>query len=309
MPKPRVIVVGSANADLVVRAPRVPRPGETLVGRHFAIVPGGKGSNQAVSCSRLGADTYFAGRVGYDEFGTMLLATLRRAGVNTTHARRDRQAATGIAMIIVQPDGQNSIVVAPGANARCCEADIEKARALISGAHALVTQLEVPIATVERALEIARAAGVSSILDAGPPTRLPLRVLRKADVISPNETEAHALTGVRVRDMRSARAAARRLLDMGAPCVVMKLGEMGALLARGREFRHFPAVKVKPVDTTAAGDAFTAALAVQLAAGKDMEEAVRFANFAGALATLTFGAQPSMPTLARLRRFMRGHVP
>jgi len=309
MPKPRVVVVGSANADLVVRAARVPRPGETLMGSDFAVVPGGKGANQAVACSRLGAETHFIGRVGGDEFGGLLLAALKRAGVRTSRVRRDRKTPTGIAIIIVQPDGQNSIVVAPGANSRCSVEDINRSESLIAKSQALVTQLEVPIPTVERALEVARGAGVVSVLDAGPATRLPARVIRKADVISPNETEAFALTGVRVRDTKSARAAARKLLGMGARCVVMKLGEKGCLLARGTEFQHFPAVKVRPVDTTAAGDAFTAALAVKLASGAEMEEAVRFANYAGALATLTFGAQPSMPTLSHLLRFIRGHVP
>lgn len=301
-----MVVVGSANVDLVVKAERVPRPGETLVGGEFAVVPGGKGANQAVACSRLGAETHFVGRVGRDQFGAMLIETLRRAGVDTARLRPDRGAATGVAIIIVQPDGQNSIVVAPGANFRCCEQDVIQSRAVIAKAQALVVQLEVPLTAVERALEAAREAGAVSVLDAGPARRLPLRLLRKADVVSPNETEAEVLTGVRVKDMAGARAAAKKLLQMGARCVVMKLGERGALLARGTELRHFPAVKVRPVDTTAAGDAFTAALAVRLAAGAQVEEAVRVANHAGALATLTFGAQPSMPTLARLRAFVKG---
>jgi len=300
-----VVVVGSANADLVVHCRRVPGPGETLLGAGFATVPGGKGANQAVACSRLGAQAHFVGCVGSDAFGAFLRRTMSESGVSLEHLGVDKKLPTGVALIMVAASGQNSIVVAPGANAAVTPQRVRAARRTIAAAGALLLQLEIPLAAVAAALDAARESGVLAVLDAGPAMRLPAGILRKANIVSPNESEAQALTGIAVSSLSSARRAARALIGMGLECVVMKLGHRGALLARGKAMRHFPAVPVRPVDTTAAGDAFTAALTVSLAGGTEIGEAVRFANHAGALATLTLGAQPSMPTLISLRRFMR----
>jgi ribokinase len=300
-----VVVVGSANADLVVRCSRVPKPGETLLGSGFAVVPGGKGANQAVACSRLGARTRLIGRVGKDAFGDLLRATVAGAGVLLEHLAADADVPTGVALITVTAQGQNSIVVVPGANAHVTAQQVRSARKTIAAADAVLLQLEVPLGAVEAALDLARESGVLSVLDAGPAMKVPARILRKADIVSPNETEAQALTGVAVNSLGSARKAAGALVALGVKCAVLKLGHSGALLAVGGKMQHFPAVRVKPVDTTAAGDAFTAALTVRLAAGAEIADAVRFANCAGALATLTPGAQPSMPTLAALRRFTK----
>jgi len=297
------IVAGSVNMDLVVRASRMPKEGESLIGSGFSMVPGGKGANQAVAAARLGSTTHFVGRVGSDVFGTSLRENLGSCGVNTDHLIED-DGPTGVAMIIVNEVGQNSIVVALGANDEVRPDDLRRAAGLFDEADFLLLQLEIPLETVEAALDMARAAGVRSVLDAGPPRKLPVELVRKADILSPNETETAAMTGVEVVDPATAREAANKLLDDGVETVVLKLGEQGSFVAT-REFEeHLPAYRIDAVDTTAAGDAFTAALAVALADGDDLVGAVRFANAAGAVAVTRFGAQPSMPTRDEVERFI-----
>ncbi len=301
--KPRLLVIGSANMDLVVTAERVPRRGETLSGGEFKMVPGGKGANQAVACARLGAETHFVGRIGADAFGETLRQGYEREGLRIEHLVTDPDAPTGIAMIIVDADGDNSIVVAPGANKRCLPADLEPLEAVLDEVHCLVLQLEIPLDTVRAALRMGRERGVTTILDAGPPRALPPEVVALVDVISPNETEAEALLGRSIADVASAEAGARRLLQMGAAAAVMKLGAWGAVVATPDEVSHIRAQRVEAVDTTAAGDAFTAAMAVALAEGQSLREAVEIAVCAGALAVTVFGAQPSLPTREKLAEF------
>ncbi len=303
--RPRILVVGSNNMDLVIRCPRLPAAGETLFGRDFATIPGGKGGNQAVAAARLGAEAFMVGRVGADPFGEQLVADLERSGVNTRYVVRDNAAASGVALILVQETGQNSIVVAPGANGRCAPEDIDALGAELASFDALLVQLEIPIATVEHALARARAAGVLTVLDAGPARELPPSLYQHVDIISPNESEATALTGIEVRDEQSARRAAEELLARGARSAVMKLGEHGALVVEEGRAEHVPGFSVEVVDTTAAGDAFTAALAVALAEGLSLVEATRWANGAGALAVTVHGAKPAMPTRAAVEQFLR----
>jgi len=298
-----IIVAGSVNMDLVVRANRMPKEGESLIGSDFTTVPGGKGANQAVAAARLGSATHFVGRVGSDVFGTSLRENLASCGVNTDHLIED-DGPSGVAMIIVNEAGQNSIVVALGANGEVRPEDLSQAAELFGNADFLLAQLEIPLETVEAALDMARAAGVRSVLDAGPPSKLPLDLLRKADIVSPNETETAALTGVEVVDLSTAREAANKLLDGGVETVVLKLGEQGSFVATRDLEEHVPAFRVDVVDTTAAGDAFTAALAVAMADGDDLVGAVRFANAAGAVAVTRFGAQPSMPTRDEVNEFV-----
>jgi ribokinase len=298
------LVVGSANVDLVTSVPRCPRPGETLIGGSFSTIPGGKGANQAVASARLGARTWFAGCVGNDAFGEMQRRTLTEAGIDLTYLKTHPSEPTGTAVIFVGADGQNSIVVIPAANLGIGPKDIARMAPLFAELDAVLMQLEIPLDTVEAVLDIAAKQGVLSVLDAGPAQKVPENIIRKAGIVSPNETEAEAMTGIAVKSLDDARRAAEKLMAMGAKEVVIKLGEQGALY-RGDGEIYAPAFRVDPVDTTAAGDAFTAALAF---AWKDRprDEALRFANAAGALAATVAGAQPSMPPFAKVAAFLRG---
>jgi len=299
-----VTVVGSLNMDLVTRASRIPQPGETIIGDDFHTLPGGKGANQAVAAARLGAQVAMVGRVGRDTFAGPLLDNLASAGVDCTFVTRDPQAATGVALIVVDAAGQNSIVVASGANMRLLPDDVDAAETVISAAHVLLLQLESPLETVTRAAQVARAHGVQVILNPAPARSLPASLLSLVDVLVPNESETELLTGLPVGDPAEAEAAAAALQEMGVGTVILTLGERGALLAREGEVTLLPAFDVTPVDTTAAGDAFVGGLGVALAEGKTLAEAVRWGNAAGALATTRLGAQPSLPTRGALEALL-----
>ena len=292
----QVVVVGSTNFDMVVKAERLPKEGESMLVSNLRFFPGGKGANQAVAVARLGARTALVGAVGIDIIGDFLLQGLVAEGVDTTCVRRESARATGSAFIMLFPNGNNCIAVDPAANFSLTPADIERAKDMIERADALSTVLEIPLETVEAALRLARKAGKLTVLDAGPPRYCPQEILNLADVVSPNETELAQLTGEEVRGRVSAREAAEKLLSLGVKTVVLKLGSDGSMLVTSKKSKHFPACKVAAIDPTAAGDAFTAALAVELAAGYDFERAIRFANCAGALAASKLGAQPSLPT-------------
>jgi ribokinase len=246
------------------------------------------------------------GSLGDDDFGARLRGSLEDAGVNVDHVRVDREAGTGVALILVEEDGENRIVVVSGANARLSEEDVGVAARLLGATDAVLMQLEVPIEVVGAVAAEARSRQVLSVLDAGAatPAASEAGLPSLVDVISPNETEAEALTGIPVRDVVDARHAAERLRDMGAREVVLKLGEDGAYWLGPDGEGHLPAFAVDSVDTTAAGDAFTACLAVGLARGLDRREAIRLANAAGALACLELGAQPSMPTADSVADFL-----
>jgi ribokinase len=291
-----ITVVGSLNMDLVARAPRIPQPGETIIGSDFHTVPGGKGANQAVAAARLGAQVSMVGRVGRDAFAESLLNNLAAAGVDHTFVVHDPEAATGVALIAVDDAGQNSIIVASGANVRLSPADVDGAEAAIAGADALLLQLESPLETVTRAAKVAHAHGVPVILNPAPARSLPGALLALVDVLIPNESETALLTGLPVGDPAEAEAAATALRELGVGTVILTLGERGALLAREDGAEYFPAFEVTPVDTTAAGDAFVGGFAVALAEGRSLAEAVQWGNGAGALATTRLGAQPSLPT-------------
>jgi ribokinase len=299
-----VTVVGSLNMDLVARAPRIPQPGETIIGSDFHTVPGGKGANQAVAVARLGAHVSMVGRVGRDTFAGPLLDNLAAAGVDHSFVIQDSEAATGVALIVVDDAGQNSIVVASGANMRLSPADVDGAEAAIAGADALLLQLESPLETVTRAAKVARTHGVKVILNPAPARPLPGALLSLVDVLIPNESETALLTGLPVGDQAEAKAAATALLALGVGTVILTLGERGALLAREEGAEHFPGFDVTPVDTTAAGDAFVGGFAVALAEGQTLAEAVRWGNSAGALATTKLGAQPSLPTRRAVEKLL-----
>jgi ribokinase len=301
-----IVVVGSINMDLVAKVHRLPQPGETVPGETFQTIPGGKGANQAVAAARLGARVKMIARVGGDAFGATLRQNLIAEGIETASVLESENDPTGVALIGVESSGANAITVVPGANGRLSVDDLNRFESIIAEAGALVVQLETPLATVAAAIDIAHRHNVFTILDPAPAPLhgLPPELLR-VDLISPNQSEAAALTGKRVTDWESAKAAALELRRLGAQDIVLKMGELGAFVfSRDGSTMHVPAVKANVVDTTAAGDAFTAALAVALCEGKPLAEAVRWAVIAGTLACLRFGAQPAMPTRSELEQVL-----
>jgi len=303
---PRVLVVGSINMDLIIRCCAVPRVGETVHGDEFTTAHGGKGANQAVACARLGAQTTMIGSVGSDDFGRALKAALLDEGINVDRVRTDSGAATGVALILLEPGGQNRIIVIGGANLRLDDEDIAAARKALKKSDVLLMQLETSLPVVTAVAAAAREHEVLTVLDAGATTSAAadMGLVELIDVVSPNESESEALTGIAVNDAESARSAAQRLRERGARDVVIKLGARGAYWLGPAGEGHYPGFAITPVDTTAAGDAFTGCLAVSLASGAGMPAAIRRANAAGALACLTLGAQPSMPTAAGVDEFL-----
>ncbi|MCL5039677.1 MAG: ribokinase [Firmicutes bacterium] len=301
-----VLVVGSLNMDLVAQVKEPLVMGRTVTAEGFAMVPGGKGANQAVAAARLGARVSLVGRVGTDAFVRTLLQSVGEAGVKSEGILQDDAASTGLALITVTLTAENTIVVIPGANRRLSPADIDNLLPLMSAAQVLLLQMEIPMETVIQAARQAKGMGKRVILDPSPARPLPDSLSGLVDIITPNETEAEVLTGHPIGGLQDAKLAASELLSRGFARVIMKLGAQGSLLGQpsaaeecatgpGWDLKLFPAFPVKAVDTTAAGDAFNAALAVALAEGRSLPEAVAFANAAGALATTIPGAQPSLP--------------
>ncbi|MBC8232275.1 ribokinase [bacterium] len=306
--KPKVVVVGSFMMDLVVKAERRPRKGETLIGDEFGMFIGGKGTNQAIAAARLGAQVHMVGRLGTDLFGDMFISALDKDGINTPFIARDPEVGTGVGTPVIDAQGDNSIIIIPRANMRLSIEDVNKAEEAISEADVLLLQLEVPIPSSQRAAEIARVGGATVILNPAPARELPDDFLRYIDIVTPNETETEMLTGVEVTDPLGAERAAKNLLDKGMSAVVLTLGERGALLLTQETTKAIPAYKVEVVDTTAAGDAFCGALATAIARDEPLEQAVASANAAGAIAVTIMGAEPSMPTQQQLEQFLKEKV-
>ena len=303
--KPKIVVVGSVNMDLIVKVSKLPTIGETVISGIFKMVPGGKGANQAVAVAKLGAESHFVGRIGDDDFGRVLMENFREAGVGIEYVSIDRSSHTGVALIMVDQDGRNIIAVASGANSKLTVEDVEKAQDSIKSASAVLLQLEIPLESVMRAASIAKEGKSSVILNPAPARPLPIELIQLVDVIVPNEVEAEVLTGVKVRDIDSARKAGEKLLELGSGTAVITLGEKGAVLVSPDGFSHISALRVKTVDTTGAGDAFCGALALALASGKDFKEAVFIANCCAALATTKIGAQEALPTFRELESFLK----
>jgi len=293
--------------DLVVKAQTIPRLGQTVLGGEFLMVPGGKGANQAVAAARLGGDVYFVARVGDDLFADKSLENFAAVGVRTEFVRRTPRTPSGVALITVDAQGNNVIVVAPGANGRLSPSDVDEAADVIASAGAVAAQLEIPIETVERAAELAHRRGVPFILDPAPAQGLSDDLLRKTFVIKPNETEAGILTGIEVKDADSAHQAAGILLRRGVKHVIVTMGPTGFLLADADSAQFVAAPKVTAVDSTAAGDAFTGALAAALTRGRTVREAAVYAGRAAALSVTKMGAQPSMPTAGDVAAFAKQH--
>lgn len=304
---PKVVVVGSFNMDLVVKAGRRPETGETLMGKEFGMFIGGKGSNQAIAAARLGSDVTMIGRLGSDPFGDTLMAAHAEEGIHTDHVIQDTEVGTGVASIWVDADGDNSIVLVPQANMRLSLGDIERASESIAAADVLLLQLEVPRTASQRAAEIAKSNGAMVVLNPAPAQELPDNFLAQVDILTPNEVETESLSGIKVHSLADAERAAKVLLDKGLSAVILTLGERGALLLTSDLTQQVPAYAVKAVDTTAAGDAFCGAFATGIARGENFVEAVAFANAAGALAVTVLGAAPSIPTAAQVEAFRGSH--
>jgi ribokinase len=309
------MVVGSANTDMVVKATSIPAPGETILGGDFAMVPGGKGANQAVAAARLGAHVRFVGCVGQDMFGRQTRANLASDGIATEWLMEHEGAHSGVALIAVDEHGQNAIVVAPGANMLLTPEHVDRALEAATDLHCVVLQCEIPIPTVVHTMARCVRCGIPVILNPAPACALPQGSLEGVTCVTPNESEARALTGIDVTDANGARKAAHVLLAMGAQSAVITLGSRGALAATDRYMELVPAHPVQAVDATAAGDCFTAALAVSLARawtsgtprGLDLDallQAVQYASAAAALSVTRLGAQPSLPTFAEVDAFL-----
>jgi len=304
----KIVVVGSSNTDMILQMDHIPRPGETLLGGRFSMAAGGKGANQAVAAARVGGEVTFVARVGEDMFGSQAIKGFVADGIHVDHVTRDAQVASGVALIFVADDGENSIGVALGANGNLSTADVEKAKDAIASADVLLMQLETPLETVEAAAEIASTAGARVILNPAPAQPLPDRLLKRVSILTPNESEAELLTGIKVDGDDAVVKAAKALLSKGVETVLITLGPGGAFVVTANTSERIKGFKVNAVDSTAAGDVFNGAFGVALAEGQPLKEAVRFANAAAALSVTKLGAQPSAPRRDDVTKFLASHA-
>lgn len=298
--KPKIVVVGSLNIDVIVKAKRPPVMGETILGEEVHFLPGGKGANQAVAAARLGAEVHMVGAVGTDPFGDLLLSNLQESGVSTKYVKKVAGTATGLASILLA-NGDNSIIVVPGANSHCQPEDLEKMEEVLKEADVVLLQLEIPLKTVVFAVKRAKELGKHVVLNPAPARELPLELFQSVDTITPNETELKTLIGEEDPD-----TGMKRLIDLGVSQVVTTLGSKGAIyLTKDGDVSEVPAYPVKVVDTTGAGDAFNAGIAVALGEGKEIADAVSFAMKAAALSVTKLGAQTGMPTREEIENFFK----
>jgi len=298
-----ITVIGSLNMDLVINTKRIPRPGETVLGKSFKQVPGGKGGNQADAAAKLGADVHLIGCVGDDAMGVLLMNSLKADGVTVDAISVKAKTATGVAAIIVEDSGDNAITVAPGANYELTPQDIESLRPLLADSAILLLQLEIPLDTVKTALKIGKSAGNMTILNPAPASDLDDEILNSVDILTPNETELEFLTGHKTETLAQIEDAGKSLLAKGVRQLVVTLGQNGCMHIDQSGAKHYNAYKVKAIDTTAAGDSFNAALAVYLDAGKSMEDAIAFALKVGAMTVTKEGAQTSLPLKSEVENF------
>jgi ribokinase len=305
-----VVVFGSVNMDLVARVPRLPVPGETLTGHQFDTIPGGKGANQAVAVARLAVSTQLVGRVGGDRFGQDLIASLETAGVGCDRLLVDQSTTSGVAVIAVDDAGENHIIIVPGANGRVDQTDVERLKPVLSAAKVLLLQLEIPLNAVIAAAQVAKAAGITVILDPAPAQdNLPTDLYPLVDVITPNQVEASQLVGFEVEDVETAAKAASILRQRGVGTAIVKLGKQGALCQTAAETFSIPAFPVEVVDTVAAGDAFNGGLAAALAQDFSIQKAIAWGAAVAALSVTKAGAQTSLPSLHELEEFLELHYP
>lgn len=290
-----IIVVGSANTDMVIKADKFPLPGETIIGGKFFMFPGGKGANQAVAASRLGGNVTFIGKVGNDIFGKQALQQLRKEGIRTDYMISDTEHPSGVALITVDAKGENTIVVAQGSNGTLSPDDLQKAEREFEQVEILLMQLEIPLQTVLHAAKLAKRYGKKVILNPAPAMPLPPELFSNVYIITPNKSETEALTGLEIKDMPSIKRAAEKIKAKGVANVVITLGSEGAYIFNDDGGRHIATPRVVAIDSTAAGDVFNGALAVAISEGKGLDQAVAFANRAAALSVTKMGAQASAP--------------
>lgn len=305
---PIICVVGSINMDLVFRTPRMPGVGETIGGHEFVQIAGGKGANQAVAAARSGAQTILIACVGDDDYGRQSVSGLQQDGIATSHISTIAGCATGVAGIFVDDQGSNSIVIAPGANARLTPAHINSASAAICTAQLLICQCEIPMSTVQAAIQLAHQHHISVLLNPAPVQPMPAGLLAQVAYLIVNETEAAQLSGILVTDIGSAKLASQYLLDQGTQCVLLTLGEQGVCVTQKNKFQHFPGLTVSVVDTTAAGDTFVGAFATALVSGMDPISAAQEAQYSAALAVTKLGAQSSIPHRAAVNSFKANNL-
>ena len=305
----KIVVIGSANTDMILKVPRIPKTGETVLGGSFSTAAGGKGANQAVAAARAGGEVTFIARVGKDMFGAMVIEGFKRDGINTEYVHITRNTPSGVAVIFVDERGENSIGVALGANSLLLPADIIDAKDVIESADILLMQLETPLETIEVAASLAHARGIPVILNPAPAQQLPDSLFPLISVLTPNESETAYLTGMQmdIKDFETASMAGEILQKKGVETVILTLGSHGAALVGSDKSVHIPTYQVKAVDTTAAGDVFNGALAVRLAEKASFQEAIQFANAAAALSVTKLGAQPSAPMREEIERFLSNH--
>ncbi|MFA6438799.1 MAG: ribokinase [Bacteriovoracaceae bacterium] len=299
-----IVVIGSSNTDMILKVKEIPRPGETIIGGTFFTAQGGKGANQAVAAACCGGNVSFIAKIGNDQFGDIAIQGYEKNGINTNNIVRDNSTASGIALIFVDAKGENAIGVASGSNAHLAVEDIYSVQNVISNAAVLLMQLEIPLDAIIAAAEIAHKKHIRIILNPAPSQQLPDHLLSKISIITPNETEAEQLTGIAVVNEEDALNAGEALLKKGVECVIVTLGARGAIVVTNEYFEVISSFKVKAVDTTAAGDTFNGALAVELANGSTIRDAVRFANAAAAVSVTRIGAQSSVPSRNEVERLL-----
>ena len=299
-----ILVIGSANVDFTVQVERLPQVGETVTGSDFRLSYGGKGLNQALAAHLADAPVFMIAKLGRDPNGEQVYRHVLAAGLSAEGLLRDEELPSGVALIMVDAQGHNVIAVASGSNRQLTVADVQSLDAIAFSGRILLTQLEIPLETVEYGLGRALRAGMTTILNPAPGRHLAEQVLALPQIITPNETEASLLSGITVTDLDTAQRAGERLVALGCQTILMTLGAQGALLVRKGEVRHFPAFPVSSVDSTAAGDAFNGVLAASLLAGLTLEQAIERANAAGALCVTKRGAQESLPTRQEIDRLI-----
>ena len=301
--KPSIVVIGSSNTDMVIKADHLPAAGETIIGGSFFMNQGGKGANQAVAAARLGGNVSLIAKTGNDIFGHQALQHFKQEGINTSYVFTDSKHPSGVALITVDRNGENCIVVASGANASLLPDDLKKSKEVIKKAAIVLVQLEIPLITVEYIAALAADSGVTLLLNPAPACQLSDSLLQYISIITPNQKEAEMLTGVAVVDLQSAQQAAKELYNKGIEKVIITLGSEGALVLNDGKFIHVPSLTVNAVDATGAGDVFNGALAVALSEGSDFVEATSFACKAAAISVTRIGAQQSAPYRKEIESF------